>query len=440
MMKILGISEGSHDAAWCLLEDGEILEAHHVERHTQKKNDKWLKKNLLPKADIIVGHEIKYNVANRRKNAGQKPQKNNIQVDTEINHHDAHAWAGWSTSQFDDCDILVVDAIGENQTTVVYKIRHGHWLKQVIYEYPRSLGLAYSAVTAMLGYKPMEEEYIVMGLAAYGEPIIDFSHLIETNCHKGINSVQGRPEDIASSIQHWYENELLKLINDYCEHPNLILMGGCALNCVANSKIKNKNIWIMPNPGDAGSSLGAAASIWNKKINWTGPYLGTSINRHINPKEVVNHLLSKGVCGIANGKAEFGPRALGNRSLIADPRLDIKDTINDIKRRQRFRPFAPAILEEYADKYFDGPMNEYMQFTAKALHDYSSVTHVDGTARVQVVKKDCNSIIRPVLEEWYMQTDCPMLLNTSLNIKGYPMVDTVAHANQFEKKYNVKVF
>jgi len=151
-------------------------------------------------------------------------------------------------------------------------------------------------------------------------------------------------------------------------------------------------------------------------------------------------LLNYSYCGIANGRAEFGPRALGNRSLIADPRRDIKDTVNKIKRRQPFRPFAPAILEEYADEYFDGPMNEYMQYVAKAKHDYKSVTHVDGTARVQIVKPDCKSIIRKILEEWYEQTECPMLLNTSLNIKGKPMVNDELDSLEFEKKYGVKVF
>ena len=105
-----------------------------------------------------------------------------------------------------------------------------------------------------------------------------------------------------------------------------------------------------------------------------------------------------------------------------------------------FRPFAPAILEEYADEYFDGPMNEYMQYVAKAKHDYKSVTHVDGTARVQIVKPNCESVIRKILEEWYEQTKCPMLLNTSLNIKGKPMVNDAEDALLFEKKYGVKVF
>ena len=114
--------------------------------------------------------------------------------------------------------------------------------------------------------------------------------------------------------------------------------------------------------------------------------------------------------------------------------------MNRIKRRQPFRPFAPAILEEYKDEYFEGPMNEYMQFVAKAKHDYSSVTHVDGTARVQVVKKNCGSVLRQILEKLYEETGCPMLLNTSLNIKGHPMVNTWEDAQEWSKKYNVPVF
>ena len=116
------------------------------------------------------------------------------------------------------------------------------------------------------------------------------------------------------------------------------------------------------------------------------------------------------------------------------------DTVNEIKRRQKYRPFAPAILEEYADQYFEGPMNEYMQFTSKALHDYSSVTHVDGTARVQIVRKDCQSVFRKIIEEYYERTGIPMLLNTSLNIRGRPMVDDEKDAKLWESQYNVKVF
>jgi carbamoyltransferase len=296
-------------------------------------------------------------------------------------------------------------------------------------------------VTAALGYKPMEEEYIVMGLAAYGEPLYDFDYLMDTNCHKGIELPNGRPEDIAASIQVFYEKQLLNLVKEYCHHENLVLMGGCALNCVANSRIEGKNIWIMPNPGDAGSSLGAVAAFYEDKLDWEGPYLGTNIENEINPREIARYIAEHGVCGVANGRAEFGPRALGNRSLLADPRRDVKDTVNEIKRRQKFRPFAPAILEECAEQFFEGPMNEYMQFVAKAKHDYKSVTHVDGTARVQIVRqKTYGSQIRKILEEFTDITGCPMLLNTSLNIKGEPMVDSWEHAEEWMKKYNVNVF
>jgi carbamoyltransferase len=270
-------------------------------------------------------------------------------------------------------------------------------------------------------------------------------YVFEQNLHKGLrNIVLGSHEyHIAASAQYKLEVEIFKIMNKAKKYSDYLCYGGgVALNCVANSKIRLmfKDMWIMPNPGDCGSSLGAAALAYGNKLNWRDAYLGTNICREVNPKKVVKHLLKHFYCGIANGRAEFGPRALGNRSLISDPRRDIKRTVNQIKRRQNFRPFAPAILEEYADEYFEGPMNEYMQYVARAKHDYESVTHVDGTARVQIVPKDSRSIIRPILEEWYEKTKCPMLLNTSLNIKGQPMVDTWEDALEFEKKYNVKVF
>ena len=168
--------------------------------------------------------------------------------------------------------------------------------------------------------------------------------------------------------------------------------------------------------------------------------LGYNIEKDINPKEVVDYLMKNKVCGVANGRAEFGPRALGNRSLLGDVRYDIKDTVNKIKKRELYRPFAPAILEEYADEYFDGYKNEYMQYQSVAKHDYKSVIHVDGTSRCQVVKKDCQSVIRPILEEYFERTGIPMLLNTSLNIKGQPMLNDERDVEEWEKNYKVKIF
>jgi carbamoyltransferase len=202
----------------------------------------------------------------------------------------------------------------------------------------------------------------------------------------------------------------------------------------------------MPCPGDAGSSLGAAALAHGGRLVWNDPYLGYTIPGRYPVDAAVECLLRDRICGVASGAAEFGPRALGNRSLLADPRgPDIKDRVNDIKRRQRFRPFAPVILEEHANQYFDLPYgfrtSPYMQSVARCLAPdlYPAICHVDGTSRVQTVAKDSRSGIRQLLEAWYSKTDCPMLLNTSLNIRGEPMVNDRADADRFEKLYGVQV-
>jgi carbamoyltransferase len=445
-MKILGISEGFHDAAVCLLHDDKIHYASHSERYSKIKNDKWISEEQLPttrinKPDIIAYYEKPFRKNLRRLYAGQKWKTPRIKYNICFGHHESHAAAGYYTSPFNECNVLVIDSIGEWDTMSIWDCKDNEMKKKTSWKYPHSLGLLYSAITQRIGLKPNEDEYITMGMAAFGEPKYDLKNQLWENNHRGVGNIfpEAHSEDLAASIQDLYEREFLKLV-EMCPHENLVIMGGCALNCVANSKIKNKNIWIMPSPGDAGSALGAAALVRKEKIQWVSPYLGYLISRPIDPKNIVQELLKNKVCGVANGRAEFGPRALGNRSLLGDPRYDIKDTVNDIKRRQKFRPFAPAILEEYADEYFEGPMNEYMQFVAKAKHDYSSVTHVDGTARVQVVKKDCGSIIRSILEEWYDKTGCPILLNTSLNIKGMPMVNTWEDAEDFMKEYFVNVF
>ena len=149
---------------------------------------------------------------------------------------------------------------------------------------------------------------------------------------------------------------------------------------------------------------------------------------------------------MASGRAEFGPRALGNRSLLADPRgADIKDRVNEIKRRQQFRPFAPIILEELANEYFDMPKgwktSPYMQAIAHCRYpdDFPAIVHKDGTSRVQTVSKNSGSGVRELLEKWFVVTGCPMLLNTSLNIRGEPMVNDRADADRFEQLYKIKV-
>ena len=436
---ITGFSYGFHDGAVATIDNNTIVNAFQNERLTRIKNDK--RRPFIAVKGKTAFYEKPFIKNTRRWLAGQEWISKKPKHDYYVSHHWSHGAAAYYTRPFQEEPVVVViDSIGEWDTCSIWYKKKKVWSVG----YPYSLGLFYSAITQAIGLKPNEDEYITMGMAAYGEPSINLEYLLETNLHHGIDhKLSASSVDIACSAQRLLETKILEIMlraRKYSSH--LCYGGGVALNCVANSKIRNifDDVWIMPCPGDAGSALGAAAAINDKMLDWKGPYLGTEINSIVNVKEIVDHLLRYKVCGIANGKAEFGPRALGNRSLLADPRYNIKDSINAIKKRQKFRPFAPAILEEFAEKYFDGPKNEYMQYVSKAKHDYSSVTHVDGTARVQVVKKDCVSILRPLLEQWYERTGCPMLLNTSLNIKGEPMVDSRKDAYDFEIRYKVKVF
>jgi carbamoyltransferase len=451
-MIVKGISEGFHDASVALVEGDKILWAKHAERLTRKKNDRTnpgFLRNV--DADISVFYENVPLKNERRIAYSQVPVSTKIfeQCDYHTYHHESHAAGAYYTAPFDeDIVVVVIDAIGE-WTCSSFWIMENRKLKKV-YEkiYPQSIGLFYSAITKRIGLKPNEDEYITMGMAAYGKPCVDMQYCFNewANWHKGfsLDDFKGySAADIAASAQLQTEHEIGKIMGFASNWgKNLCYAGGVALNCVANSKILPEyfdKIWIYPNPGDAGSSLGAALAYTGKRVEYS-PYLGTDIQRHVNPRIVATELLKQKVVGVANGKAEFGPRALGNRSLLGDVRYSIKSTVNKIKKRQQFRPFAPAILSEFADEYFEGPMNEYMQFTAQAKHDYDSVTHVDNSARVQLVTPDSTSILRPILEEYYERTKVPMLLNTSLNIKGQPMVDNRFDAVEFEKKYGVQVF
>jgi carbamoyltransferase len=301
-------------------------------------------------------------------------------------------------------------------------------------------------------------------MAAYGDPkpvdkmskelIESYRHVrLRHNLHTGVSDTFLEGEDvmdIASSAQMIAEQLIMNVISKAKSlggSKNLVYGGGVALNCLANRLLGNyyDNIWIMPNPGDAGSSLGAACIGYGKRVNWTNAFLGYDITGPYPANRIIDCLVTDKIVGVASGRAEFGPRALGNRSLLADPRgPEIKDKVNGIKRRQKFRPFAPVILEEYADDYFDMPHgfnnSRYMQVIARCRHPdlFPAIVHADGTSRVQTVPKD-GSGIRELLEKWYVLTGCPMLLNTSLNIRGEPMVNDRKDADRFELMYNVKV-
>ena len=484
-MRYCGISENFHNSAVTFIEEtGDISFAAESERYTKHKNDPLISFELLKKiksTDVVSFYEdvnLRKKWIDHWNNLGIKitNDENVIHVINTQNqslyninhtysHHTSHGASSYYTRPWtssDDTVILTIDGYGENDSVTIMDHKFNLLYKEV---FPKSIGEMYALATSSLGLRSLEEEYIVMGMAAYGNPVFldliqkkikefqendDFS--IWEKIRKDLFSlfetlVEKNRNDFAASIQAWAEQEVLKLAKKARKHGSkLCYSGGVAQNILANSKIKElfDDIWIMTNPADGGSSLGCAARTWaiqtgNDRLNWKNPYLGFEMGE-INAKEVVDHLLEYNYCGIASGRAEFGPRALGNRSLIADPRRDVKDTVNKIKRRQKFRPFAPAILEEYAEEYFEGPMNEYMQYCCKAKHDYQSVTHVDGTARVQIVRKDCESVLRDILEYFYEKTKVPMLLNTSLNIRGKPIVNNKYDCFLFEKLNKTKVF
>jgi len=370
--------------------------------------------------------------------------------------------------------------------------------------FPHSLGIFYQAMTQYLGFKNYGDEYKVMGLSSYGKDnyyskikkLINydlngifslnldyFSHhkkkifkitdkgspIFENLYSNNLINLLGKPRDknekiteehinIAKSVQTIYEEALFNLLNflyKKYEIENLTLSGGCAMNSVANGKILEntpfKNIYIPPNPGDAGGSIGSASVIVQKnnyKIsnNFNYAYLGSSfdidevkeiiskkkldkkfsVKFYSDVKDVIaktcDHLCESHIIGWFQGKMEWGPRALGNRSIIADPRnKNIKEIINSkIKRRESFRPFAPSILREHVAQWFeidkDVPfMSEVYSIQKDKRQIVPSITHVDGTGRLQTVKKSDNDSYYELINEFYKRTNVPLILNTSFN-------------------------
>jgi carbamoyltransferase len=492
-MNYIGISAGFHDAAVSVInQTGDILFAAHSERYSKKKHDRDLCEKLVSDALYHTdSNQVRYHYYERpwvkalrqlRSGEGFRwPTWDRLLGPAYTSmgrpaihthgHHLCHAAAGFQTSLFDHATVVVIDAIGEFDTITIWDAAYDTdtgraeykklWSKQ----YPHSIGLFYSAMTQRVGLQPMDEEYILMGMAAYGQPhyvteimneLVNSDDSIITfkqNLHTGVDKdflKDADPMNIASSSQVLVErmiSEVMGKARMLGRSRNLVYGGGVALNCLANRLLGNfyENIWIMPNPGDAGNSLGAACLGHGKKINWTDCFLGYNIPGDYPVNAVLDVLLTDKIVGVANGRAEFGPRALGNRSLLADPRgHSIKSRVNEIKRRQKFRPFAPVILEEYADQYFDMPKHwtnsRYMQAVAgcKFPEKFPAIVHHDGTSRVQTVPAD-GSGIRQLLEKWHVMTGCPMLLNTSLNIRGKPMVNDLGDAVQFQRLYGIKV-
>ena len=438
-------------------------------------------------------------------------------------HHLSHAASAFYPSPFEEAIVLTADGVGEWATTTV-AIGKGNKLK-ILKEihFPHSLGLLYSAFTYYIGFKVNSGEYKLMGLAPYGVPrykslILDklldikddgtfmlnqeyFNYstgLTMTNT-KFDNLFGQKPRDsrneqitqfhmdIASSIQSVTEDIMIKLTrslkNEY-NISNLCLAGGVALNCVANGKIKNenifKNLWIQPAAGDAGGALGAALALWHieqnqiRKINlkddmkgsYLGPeYLQGEIESQLNElgakykvlkeeeviKNTVNDLTKGKAVGWFQGRMEFGPRALGARSILADARSSsMQKKLNlKVKYRESFRPFAPSVLREDVSEWFhlnsDSPYmllvsnveekkciemdsNQKKLFGINQLNvkrsEIPAVTHVDYSARIQTVHQETNPKYYNLLLHFKKGTGCPVIVNTSFNVRGEPIVNT----------------
>ena len=476
-MIILGINETSHDASVSLIKDGDILFAGHAERYSKKKNDWYVNNDLIQNAieygfpDQIAYYEKPFLKASRlliNGGAGDwKPQykiKNIFGKNLPTHyfkHHYSHACAGYYTSKFTDAVIVVLDSIGEYNTATIWSGENDKIKLKYKQNYPISFGLFYSAFTQLIGLMPNQEEYIMMGMAGYGDSEKYYNKVNsyfpsinnqKYNFHKGITDwgwVNEKDKfDIAAAVQKVYEIRLMEFMQ-YAKKltgkDNLVFMGGCALNCSANTKLWKifKDIWIMPNPGDAGSSLGAAAALYGKHLNWQTPYLGYNLMGEYPVNKIIEEIKNKGIVAVASGRAEYGPRALGNRSILADPRdPNIKDKVNLIKQRELFRPFAPVVLEEFASEWFDMDFTSpYMQYAVKCKYPEKvpSVVHIDGTSRVQTINKEQHPGLHMVLRKFYWDTGVPMLLNTSLNIKGQPLLNDKTDIFKWESLYNFKI-
>jgi carbamoyltransferase len=395
-----------------------------------------------------------------------------------VPHHVSHAASAYLAAPFDSCAVLVLDGRGETTSHLAGRAHDGDLEILRRTALPSSLGLVYEEATAHLGFRRSSDEYKVMALASYGEPAhlgvmrdaialtgdgsfrtvpIDWAQLAPA---RDPHDETWTPvhADLAASVQHRLEEVELALagwLHETTGERALVMAGGVALNCVANTRLWRDgpfdDVWVQPAAGDAGTALGAALHTAHALGDRVQPMehaaLGrsfdeTAIQRALRaagvPVErprsiaaaVADVLAADGVVAWFQGGSEWGPRALGHRSLLANPaRAENLERLNDIKGREQFRPVAPMVLLDRAREIFDGPVpSPYMLFT----HDVRSawrdripaVVHVDGTARIQTVDPRQEPLMAEVLTAFEQRTGLPVVVNTSLNTGGRPMVDS----------------
>jgi carbamoyltransferase len=434
-----------------------------------------------------------------------------------VDHHLSHLESSFLTSSFDECVSLSLDGSGDFTTGSFGYSKNNNTKIHGRFNFPNSLGIFYQAFTQFIGFKDFGDEYKMMGLSAYGskniflkKKILDLLHYSDLNLKLDtkyfnfpfnntkiiINNeisfddlfcdlmqdylnikklktfVYGKDQaDIAFAVQEVYEEIFLSILNDLYKkytNSNLCFSGGCALNSKANGKIKKNtkftNIFIPPEPGDAGGSIGAALSTYYKKNNsikksyQPNPYLAPELNNNILQEqlalyikkgqikfykfksnlemynEVADIIIDKNVVGWFQDRMEFGPRALGNRSILMDPRnSEAKNILNlKIKLRESYRPFAPSILEEYLDDWFENAnLSPYMNFVFDIKKEkriiIPAVCHLDGTGRVQTVNSEDNEKFYGLINSFFQKTGVPILLNTSFN-ENEPIINTPQEA------------
>lgn len=529
----LGISAFFHDSAACLVKDGKVIAAAEEERFTEIKHDssfptnaiKWLleyTKTTIESIDTVCWYEDPakkdkrvYSTFNRhffktfklrRKYYKDKKLRDpelllsNIGYTGKIeyvDHHKSHASFSYLSSNFQEAAILTVDGVGERETITIWKGEKDKLTKLYSENFPHSLGLLYSTITAYLGFKPNEGEYKVMGLAPYGDPNVYYTKLLKVfsknnfkvnqkyftweysdqimfNKHLAnlLELLPRLPEEpveqahknLAAALQKVYEFKFLKLVTlarKLTGSTNLCLGGGCAYNGVANAKAYTmfKSIHIPFAPSDAGSAIGACLDQYNgkRKVN-NNPYLGPEYSdsyikkllresniRYLKLEEPVlikrvAELINKGgIVAWFQGKMEFGARALGNRSILASPRVaEMREKLNFvIKKREGFRPFAPSVISSEQSKWFmvkeDIPyMNQVVKikgFNRKLPPVYlPSATHVDYSARVHSVTEKQNPKYHKLIKELGRISGFSVVLNTSFNLKDQTITMTPEQA------------
>jgi len=410
-----------------------------------------------------------------------------------MDHHMAHAISAFAYSGFEDSVVLVLDGRGASEATSLWRGRHGRLEHLWTIPWPNSLGLFYAQFTHYLGFAPYADEWKVMGLAPYGEPGINLRDFIvpddnpyrvankvllgpESAPFRGIEPLLGPPRQPESEIGARHKN-LAFAVQDMCEQAmltlaraavaqtgcrNLCLAGGVALNSKANGKILSSGIvdriFVQPAASDDGVCLGAAlgpsldsgARLPVRKMRHA--YLGNECSdaeiektlatykiratRVADPAAVAAEFLANGkILGWVQGRMEFGPRALGSRSILADPRdPEMNAKVNNaVKFREWWRPFAPSLLAEVAGEYLESATDSpFMVLTAQVRPEkravIPSVTHVDGSARPQTVERDVNPLYWRLIHEFGQRTGVPVVMNTSFNLRGEPIVSSPTDA------------